>query len=102
MPFGNGPTRTAEREDFLARFPHPFARVYDHTMLFVSLSLGLSGPLVQMIPIGGLILRRHFGGIDGPPSAGGVDPSELAQLRALLAHVTSEDVPDPGPDVVYR
>lgn len=81
----------AGRRDFLARFPHPFAGTYDHTMLYLSLSLGLNGPLVRMVPVGGVILRRHLGGVDGQSSASTeiVDPVELGQLRALLAHVTS-------------
>ncbi len=85
----------AERRGFLARFPHPFARIYDHTMLYLSLSLGLSGPRVRMIPIGGLILRRHVGALEAPhpPSAVPDDQPELTQLRALLAYVTSADVP---------
>jgi hypothetical protein len=85
------PTPTAERRDFLARFPHPFAGAYDHAMLYLSLSLGLSGPLVRMMPVGGVILRRHLGGVDGEGASSTVivDPGELAQLRALLAHVTS-------------
>jgi hypothetical protein len=91
------PTVTSEREDFLARFSHPFAGAYDHTMLHLSLSLGLSGPRVRMITVGGVILRRHLGGVEGQGAAASevVDPAELVQLRALLAHVTSEDVPDP-------
>lgn len=89
------PTPDDERRDFLMRFPHPFARVYDRTMLNVSLTLGLSGPLVRMLPVGGLVLRRHLGGVDddGPIPSADADPDELAQLRALLSHVTSEDVP---------
>lgn len=85
------PSPAAERRDFLARFPHPFAGTYDHTMLYLSLSLGLNGPLVRMVPVGGVILRRHLGGVDGQSSTSTeiVDPVGLAQLRALLAHVTS-------------
>jgi hypothetical protein len=91
------PSPDAERRDLVARFPHPFAGVYDHTMFYLSVSLGLSGPLVRMEPVGGVILRRHLGGIDGQGSASTAidDPVELAQLRALLAHVTS--TPSPGP-----
>ena len=37
------PTVDDERRAFVERFPHPFARVYDQTMLYLSLSLGLSG-----------------------------------------------------------
>ena len=54
--------------------------------------------------MGGAVLRRNFGGFDEEdgPSAENADPAELAQLRSLLAHVTSEDLPGPGPDVVYH
>ena len=73
-------------------------------MAYLSMSLGLSGPMVRMIPVGEAILRRQFGEPEASdaPSAETVDAADLAQLRALPANVTSEDVPGPGPSVVYH
>ncbi|MCW2764802.1 MAG: hypothetical protein JWO11_761 [Nocardioides sp.] len=87
-----------DRKAFLERFRHPFAGAYDRAMLYLSLSLGLSGPQVRMLPVGGLILRRHVGTSeeDDASAADHVDPTELAQLRGLLAFVTSGEVPREG------
>lgn len=86
-----------DREAFLERFPHPFARALDRAMLYLCLQLGLSRPRVRMDPIVGVILRRHLGGDQCPvPSAEHGDPAELAQLRASWASVIAEDAPDGG------
>ena len=86
-----------ERAAFVERFPHPFSRALDRAMLYLCLSLGLSGTLVRMDPMGGLILRRHLGGNQGPvPSTGHGDPAELAQLRAAWASVIAKDAPHGG------
>lgn len=90
---------TDAREAVVEGFPHPFSRALDGAMLYLCLSLGLSGPRVRMDPIGGLILRRHLGGAEGPvASTEDADPAELAQLRASLASVIADDAPDGGTD----
>ena len=88
------------RTAFLKRFPHPFARVFDHVMLYESLTLGLSGPMVQFPPVAGLVLRKNMG--TTPTSEPPASPTEMGEiqaydadefglLRALIRSVTSDE-----------
>lgn len=86
--------RSEARAAFVERFPHPFAATYDRAMLYQSLALGLAGPTVRMLPVGGVILRKGLGEPEIVATEAASDPDELAVLRSLLAHVTSDDVPD--------
>ncbi len=95
-------TRSEARAAFVERFPHPFAATYDRVMLHQTLVLGLNGPTVRMPPVGGVILRKNLGEPEAVAEEAASDPDELAILRSLLAHVTSDDVPDDEGDfVVY-
>ena len=65
-------------------FDHAIADAYDRVMHYMSMLLGLSGPEIKLLPIGGVILRREFGTVNRAEA----DPSEGALLRAWLDFVS--------------
>lgn len=82
------------------RFDHPIAAAYDRIMFWEALALGYTPQPFKLIPVGGTILRQHFG--DPNCEVAAADHDELAQLRQWLESISSTDHPREAPETGGR